>query len=444
MNASTKPEQSALAVPPATEAGALALITLSPEKYAAEVYQPFKDKLEAAIDSLRTINYDITTTAGMAAATKARALVKGIRTGADNERKDRKAPIIKIGKLLESGFDDVEARVLPLELMFDADIDAEVKRKAEAKAAEEKAKQERIDAIYALIDAIRIQPAQAVGSTPEQLTALLAEAGAREITTEEFSTLAPQAQVALDAVTAELQVMLAAAIERERIAAEAEAARIAEAERLAAEKVALAAQKAENERVAAEQAAEAKRLADVAAAQQAAAEAAQREADAKAQAARDEAKRIADEQQAAFDKQAAEIKAQRDALEAQQAAADKRDEEAAAALKAAEAAVIAKEQAEAQREADHGPALMMNAEFDVAREAEVERQRLQALAEQAVEDEHQPMPNLDALMDEVQPSAITPVRDDEIINMIACAFDMTWNEAVDRLRAIDFDGAREV
>jgi colicin import membrane protein len=432
MNTTTKTEQSALAVPPATEAGALALITLSPEKYAAEVYQPFKDQLAAAIDSVRAIDYDITTTVGMAIAVKCRATFRDLRTDTDKLRKERKAPMLKIGKLLESGCDDLIERVSPLEEMFDADIKAEEVRKAEAKAAKEKAEQERVDAIYALIDAIRIQPAQAVGSTSEQLTALLAEAGAREITTEEFSTLAPQAQVALDAVTVELQTMLAAAIERERIAAEAEAARIAEAERLAAERAENARVAAENARIAAEHKAEAERLAAVAKAQQDAAEARQKEINDAAWAAQAEAKRIADEQQAAFDKQAAEIKAQRDALEAQQAAADKRD--AAAAKKLAD---------DQQREADHGPALAMNAEFDAERAQasadEAERQRLQAIIEQAQEDEHQPMPDLDALMDDAAPAP----TDAELIEQIADIY--FWGDrskAIARLQAIDFAAVR--
>ena len=207
MNANTKPEQAALTVPPATAVDSLALITLSPEKYAAEVYQPFEDQLAAAIEGVRTVNYDITTTAGMAVAVKCRASFRDPRTYANNEREVRKAPIIKIGKLIDSKFASLKERAIPLEEMFDAEIKAEVARKAEVAAAKDRAEQERVDAIYAKIDEIRKMPAQAMGLTSEQLTTLLADCASREITTEEFSTLAPQAQVALDASIVELTAM---------------------------------------------------------------------------------------------------------------------------------------------------------------------------------------------------------------------------------------------
>ncbi len=422
MNAETNPEN--LAVAEAAKPSALALLTLSPEVYVAEVYQPFKDKLAAAIDSLRTINYDIATTAGMATATKARALVKGIRTGADNERKDRKAPIIKIGKLLESGFDDVEARVLPLEEMFDADIKAEEKRKEDARLTKIAAELARVETIQAMIRKIQGQPLTVAGKSAAEIAAWFdAENPDRDFDFMEFS------DAAADAIAESMIIirsMLTKAQDVERIAAELEAARLAELERIEAARVENDRVAAENARVAAAQAAEAQRLADIAKAQQEAAAQAQREADARAQAERDEQAKKAAAQQAIIDAQLKAMAEQKAALEAQQAAADARDAEALA---------------EQQRNADHPEALMMNAEFDVARDAaEAERQRLQALAVQAADDARDPAPSLEVLMDDVPPTV--ELSDAEIIDMVGAAFDLTRAEAIDRLQAIDFDAAR--
>lgn len=356
MNATTSIELSNVE---STEAGALALITLSPEKYAAEVYQPFKATLASAIDSVRAVEYDITTTAGMASAIKCRALFRDMRVAADKERKARKEPITKIGKLLESGFDQVEERIAPLELMFDAEITTENARKEAEKAAKIAAERQRTEAIQADIETISDLVFDVAGKDAAAIGAAIDQAAQIIVTAERFAEFTDDATDVIASTIEKLSVMRDAALASEQAAHAAEQARIAESARLEAERAELARLRADAERIANEQAAERQRLADLAAAQELAAKQLrdkaaanlQAERDAQAEQMRIERERVAAEQA----KAAAEIKAQQDKLAEQQAAADARD-----------AAALAAQQDAKRRDDDHGPALEMNAMFDAA------------------------------------------------------------------------------
>ncbi len=431
MNANTKTEQSALVEQlDASKVNALALITLSPEKFTAEVYQPFKDQLSSAIDSVRTVEYDITTTAGMAVAVKWRATFRDLRVAADKEKKARKAPITKIGKLLESGFDEVEERATPLEDLFDADIKAEEQRKEDLKAAKIAAERARMDAIDSKISVLAMMPVLHAQSSAEELADIITQFDGwapdplvyEEESERAASTVAASLVTLRDLLTARQQ---SEAAEAKRIADAA-----AEAERIAAEKVEMARQRAENERIANEQAAERQRLAAIADAQEKAAAKLREEAAANLKAEQEAQAKVAAGVKAQLEAQQAAIAEQSRKLAAQQAAADARD---AAALAAAQDAK--------RREDDHGPALLMNAEFDAACVAaeRVERERLQAMTEQAVEDSHIPTSDLEALMD----SADEGVSDNEIIVLVMEVFVMDRGAAIDRLQAIDFVTARE-
>lgn len=409
-----------VAAAPAAEVNPLALVTLSPEKFVAEVYKPFKDRLSSAIDSVRAVDYDIKTTAGMAAAVKCRALFRDLRVEADKEREARKKPITKIGKLLESGFDGIEERIAPIEQMFDFDIQRETKRKADEKAERERIAAERIANIRGAIDSIRVQSAQAVGQTAAELRALLDQAANRVINETEFAEFTGEAQQALDAVGEELLAMYNTAREREEAAAEAARKLAEEQARIEAERAELARQRVEQaererlakieaDRVAAEQAAEGKRIADLFAAEQAALQA--------------ERDRIAAEQAQA----AAELKAAQDKLATEQAA----------------------HEARLQLERDHAEALELKAdiEFDLAAAAEVERQRLQSLATQHLTDNRPPLPESVTVRDALIDDDVTlEVTDEEIIKAAIDAVEelgLSTEQAIDQLAAIDFAKARE-
>ena len=363
MNAITKDQQVALTMP---ERAALAL---------GETANAAKLR-ELAMQSANIVT--VTNPDGREEAHRAGMVLRTTRTNITNTgkaaREDATAfskAVIAMEKDLIALIQPEEDRVLALRDKFDEELAAE-------KAAKIVAERARTDGIQRDIQSIRDMPLLAVGKSSAEIGAIIgglvgAEPG------ESFDEFLDDAKLArhealeklAKAETVQRGIEVEAESRRQeaaRIAAEAEAARIAEAERLAAEKVALAAQKAENDRIAAEQKAEAKRLATLAAEQHAAALALQREADAKAKAERDAQAKAAAAQQAIIDAQIAAMAEQSRKLAEQQAAADARD---------ALAELIR------QREAAHPEALMMNAEFDVARDAE--RGRVAAeLAAQAV------------------------------------------------------------
>lgn len=304
------PNQTELAkVADTSQVGALALISLSPEKYAKEVYQPFNDQLATAIDSVRAVNYDIKTTAGMAVAIKCRALFRDMRVAAEKERKARKEPIIKIGKLLESGYSEVEERITPLEELFDGDIKAEEQRKEDEKQAKIEAEKARMAKIASAIEGIRERETDVI-----RLTKTAAEAHAEidnltalEITKEVFEERFDEACALKLTVLDAMLVIHDQRHDAEAAAIAAEQARIAEAARIEADRLELARQRAENERIANEQAAERKRLTDLAAAQEAAAAELRRKAEANLQAERDAQAELNRRQQAEIDRQRQEL-----------------------------------------------------------------------------------------------------------------------------------------
>ncbi|MFZ6655885.1 hypothetical protein [Undibacterium sp. TJN19] len=287
------------------------LITLDPIKYVAEVFKPFSDKFEILKAEADAITPDASTPAGMESAVRYRAAFRDdIRIAGEKARAARKAPILEIGKLLDSRYKDLVAIVEPYEAKFHDAIKAEEKRKEDAKKAEAA----RQDEIRQRLVAIRELPLQAIGKTSAEIAAMLIALDADE-PTEDFGALLDAAKAAHSDAMAKLISAQASAV-----AVEAEAARIA-AERIelqqlreaAAERARLA--QAEVDRIAAEQKAEADRLAAVAAEQEAASlrerevAAAKMKAEADAQA---EKNRIA---QAEIDRQLAELIAAKAAAE---------------------------------------------------------------------------------------------------------------------------------
>jgi hypothetical protein len=248
------------------------LITIEPKKYVELVFEPFAKQLTGAIDSVRSVDYDVKTTAGIAVATKCRALFRAIRVECEKARKTRKAPILEIGRLLDSRYAEIESSVLPLETFFDEDIKAEDARKEaekQAKAASEKA---RIDFIRKRISEIQAIPSESVGRSAADLAATIELTQALEITLQEFGEFSGECETAKVAALARLREMQEA-----QRAHEAEQARIqAEREQLAKERAeadererlaAVERQRAEGEQRAAKAKADAAMLAEQQAAQ---------------------------------------------------------------------------------------------------------------------------------------------------------------------------------
>ncbi|OEZ91516.1 hypothetical protein [Duganella phyllosphaerae] len=328
------------------------LITLDPAKYVAEVFKPFNDKLETLKVEADAITPDASTTAGMDVCIKYRAAFRDdVRIAGEKARADRKAPILQIGKLLDTKYRDLLEAVAPYEAKFHNAIEAEKKRKEDLKAAEAaRAEQTRLRVV-----AIRELPLQAVGQSAEVIAKMVAALEADE-PDDTFGTLLDAAKTARTEVLAKLAALQVTASESEAEAARitAERAELAQLREAAAERQRLA--QAEAERVAAAQKAEADRLAALAAEQEAAAlrereaAAARLKAEADAQA---EKNRLA---QAEIDRQLAEIAATKAAAEAAQRRADA--ERQASETKAAAERQAAADQAERNRVAAETKAQM--------------------------------------------------------------------------------------
>lgn len=286
------------------------LITLDPAKYVAEVFKPFIDKFAILKAEADTITPDASTTAGMEIAVKYRAAFRDdVRIAGEKARADRKAPILQIGKLLDSKYRDLAEAVAPYEAKFHDAIKAEEKRKEELKKAEA----ERQEKVRQRVAGIRDLPLNAVGKSAAEVSDMIAALEADE-PDESFGILLDAAKTARAEVLAKLASVHAAAVANEeevaRIAAErAELAQLREA---AAERARLA--QIETDRIAAEQKAEADRLAALAAEQEAAALRERETAAAKL-------KQEAEAQAEANRKAQAEIDHQRQELATQQAAA---------------------------------------------------------------------------------------------------------------------------
>lgn len=468
MNTNTpeRPAQGALAALAATLPAGQGLVTLDPAKYVAEVFRSFRGELDLIKAEAATVVYDITTTAGMKVATEWRAKARALRLSTEQARKDRKAPIIEIGKLLDSQAKLIEAEIEPIETRFNSDIKAEEARKEQVKAAEAARK----EAIRLRVVAIREIPLSAVGKSAAEISAMIALLvddmpdesfgdlldAAKAARTESLDKLA-KAEAAQRSVEVEAEAARQQAI-RDQLAREEESARIA-AERAelaqlreaAAERARIA--QAEADRIAAAQKAEADRLAALAAEQEAAAlrereRAAallKAEADAQAEKNRKAQEEIDRQRKELLDMQAAERQRAADAAQRML------NEQAAAAL--AEQSRLAAVAAEQQRAAERAAA---NIAADAAPSSPA---RLQALADQNLADKREmaqaeritgvPMRTmpyavagapLAALADSVSDAEYP--SDSDIIDMMFEQFGLLPAEAIERLAAFDAAAAR--
>jgi chemotaxis protein histidine kinase CheA len=397
-----------------------ALVTLNPAQYTAEVYKPFKDRLSAAIESVRTIDYDITTVKGLEVVTKARRLMMDIRIEAEKERKARKDPIIQIGKMLEYSYKAVEENVLPLETFFDGEIKAEEQRKEAEKQAKLAAERLRIEGIQARIKQFSDLVLQSAGKSAAAIEGLIEQLQEIAITDVDFEEFIPQATEAKETSLSALEVAYEAAAAAEQAIEAARIKREEEDRQRAAEAAKLEEQRAEQAKIAAAQAAESKRLADIASAQAAELARAQKEADdkIKAQVAAENARiqAEADARAAEHAKAMAELNRQRAEFEAQQAA------------KAAE------DQAKADRaraDVDHEEALLMNAEHDQRQRDLAAAVNAPAVADAIIEKSRC---ELELIASAVADCDITETpTDEEILTVCQEAFGLSRDDMIERL-----------
>lgn len=293
--------------------------------------------------------YEVDTPLGMAHAKAARKAIRDPRYELERIRKEAKAPLLALGKRLDSEATRITNVLLELENPIHEQIQFEQDRIEKEKLAEAAAEAARVDAINKRIEELRNWPVRATGKHSSEVDQMLQTATDYVVTATDFAERTPEAKSALMASISALQGIHQAALnqeaEAERIrlgmlelaqmkAQAAERERVAQADRdaqAAADKIkhdAIVAEQAEanrieRERIAAEEAA-AKKLRDEETARQNAILAQQRaENDRIARERQEELDRQAEEQRQANAAEAGRIAAARAAFEAEQEAARK-------------------------------------------------------------------------------------------------------------------------
>jgi colicin import membrane protein len=277
----------------------------------------------------KDIACDVMTPAGMKQAIAGRAAWREPRIAVEKARKAAKAPVLELGRAIDTFAKELETKLLAGESHYDEQIKAEEARKEAEKAAKIEAERKRVERHLASIADISAGLSEVAGASSEAIALEIKSVEAWEIG-ESWEEFREQAQAARDGTLSKLREMHDSAVAAESEQARIKAEQEAEAARLKAEREELARLRAEQEK---------------------------REAEARA--AQAEADRLERDRMAA---ERAKLEEQQRAARAEQ---KRLDDEAAAARRAADEAAAA-ERAEADR---------------IAREARaVEQARLDALA----------------------------------------------------------------
>jgi colicin import membrane protein len=348
------------------------------------------DKVAAGLAELQKLYggvvYDVKAAKGMEEAKAARSAVRDPRYEIERVRKAAKAPLLKLGKELDSRAAEITADILKIEEPIDEQIKNEEARKETEKQARIDAELKRVTDLQERVTYLRGN--QTLSSMTE--STLLAEHISNlegEPVDDSFEEFRQQAADAKAAGLVRLRQIHAAAIERET-----------EQARIKAEREELAKLRAEQ--------AERDRLAEI-------------------------------DRKAAADKQAAELKAQREKQDAEAAADRKRiaDEEAAAkAIRVAEAAKQAEEfrkQRDAQAKADAEAKAARDAEAKKLADERAELERQQAEARRAKEEEDR------VQREQARLASIKKPADDELLGVLAKHYGVPVSKVIEWLLAMD-------
>lgn len=292
--------------------------------------------VEAGIADLETkfkgVVYDVTTTAGMDEARKARQEIRAPRYAVQNIAKAKKSELAKISKAIGDTGDRIIARIVELEGPINQQITAQEERKAAEKAERERVERENRQRQMDRVMGIRAVPASLIGASVAEIdtaTTVLLEDDLSDLD----EVYLPDARQARDKAIEDLQVMRAQRAEADALAAELR--------QLQAEREAREAELAEQRR----QEAEAQAAREAEEAQRKAAEAAAHAAELAAERERAAALQRQLEEQAAEQRRRDEAEAAERARIAQEAA------DAEAARQRAEAEERAQREREAQEQA---------------------------------------------------------------------------------------------
>jgi colicin import membrane protein len=189
--------------------------------------------------------FDVTTNPGMTAAKAARVEIRGYRSALEKTRAEIKAPVLLRGQWIDAEAKRINAELLAIEEPIDRQIKAEETRKAEEKAARERAEAARVAALTARVYRIREQVIAVANQDAAAIREALAQAQAFEPDPEEFAEQWPEAMKAIAETRQTLATRLAEREAMEKRQAEEEA-------RVQAQREALARQQAELDRKQAE------------------------------------------------------------------------------------------------------------------------------------------------------------------------------------------------
>lgn len=166
--------------------------------------------------------FDVATTAGMKAATVARAEIRGYRTSLENLRKELKAPALERSRLIDAEAKRITVELEALELPIDAQIKAEESRKEAEKAAKVEALRLAAEALRIRLDAIRTAPVVCIGMAAGDIAGEL-----RKLESLDLSDI-PEDQVRTFDAARQVAIDQLRALYADRLGAEQEAKRLAD------------------------------------------------------------------------------------------------------------------------------------------------------------------------------------------------------------------------
>lgn len=165
-------------------------------------------KTEAELSALRevcaTTVFDVKTPSGMKQATSLRAKVRLLRTGIERLRKETKAPILALGKLIDSEATRITDELLALEKPIDELIKVEELRKAE----EKKIESDRIAKVQEWFDGINKIIIDCVGQSPYFIKEKIKDVGGNEFIRSMFKERINEAEQAKESAISKLTTML--------------------------------------------------------------------------------------------------------------------------------------------------------------------------------------------------------------------------------------------
>jgi len=184
----------------------------------------------------KDIACDVATTAGMKQAIAGRAAWRGPRIEVEKARKAAKAPVLELGRAIDTFAKELETKLLAGESHYDDQIKAEEARKEAEKAVKAEAERQRVAAIQGRIRSFSSAMYAATGQSPSTIEGII-KTISEELAPFDYDEFFDEAKAAQADALSKLADMLTAAI-----------AQVAETNRLIAEREELARQRAEQEK----------------------------------------------------------------------------------------------------------------------------------------------------------------------------------------------------